>query len=153
MQALELKIPPLAVGFIIGTLMWLAKSAVPAFGFEFPGRRVLAMCISAAGVFVIAMGIVSFRRAKTTVNPMQPHTASTLVVSGIYQWTRNPMYLGFFLIMVGWAMFLSNVLAFLFLPGFVLYMNRFQIEPEERALASLFGAAFESYRTRVRRWL
>ena len=153
MQALELKIPPLAIGFIIGTLMWLANRAVPAFGFEFPGRRVLAMTVGAAGAIIIAMGIVSFRRAKTTVNPMQPHTASTLVVSGIYQWTRNPMYLGFFLIMVGWAMFLSNVLAFLLLPAFVLYMNRFQIEPEERALASLFGAAFESYRTRVRRWL
>jgi protein-S-isoprenylcysteine O-methyltransferase Ste14 len=63
------------------------------------------------------------------------------------------MYLGFLLILIGWAILLSNVLAFVFLVAFVLYMNRFQIEPEERMLASLFGPAFESYRSRVRRWL
>lgn len=153
MQALELKVPPLAVGFIIGALMWLSKRVAPAFGFEFPGRRLLAMTISAAGIIIIALGIASFRRAKTTVNPMKPDTSSTLVVSGIYQRTRNPMYLGFFLVLVGWATLLSNVLAFLFLPAFVLYMNRFQIEPEERALASLFGEVFVSYRARVRRWI
>jgi protein-S-isoprenylcysteine O-methyltransferase Ste14 len=152
-QALELKVPPLAVGFIIGALMWLSKRVVPVFGFEFPGRRLLAMLISAAGIIIIAMGIVSFRRAKTTVNPMKPDTSSTLVVSGIYRRTRNPMYLGFLLVLVGWATLLSNVLAFLFLPAFVLYLNRFQIEPEERALASLFGEAFASYRARVRRWI
>jgi protein-S-isoprenylcysteine O-methyltransferase Ste14 len=63
------------------------------------------------------------------------------------------MYLGFFLILIGWAIFLSHALSVLLLPAFVWYMNRFQIEPEERALASLFGEAFEAYRTRVRRWL
>ena len=99
------------------------------------------------------MGFASFRRAKTTVNPMKPDSASSLVVSGIYDLTRNPMYLGFLVILVGWAFFLSNALGFIFLPLFVLYMNRFQIEPEERALASVFGEAFASYRSRVRRWL
>ena len=153
MQALELKIPPLAVGLIIGALMWLAMRVIPALGFGFPGRHLVAMSVSAAGVFIIALGIVSFRRADTTVNPMKPDTASTLVVSGIYHTTRNPMYLGFFFVLIGWAIFLSNVLAFALLPLFILYMNRFQIEPEERALASLFGQAFESYRSSVRRWL
>jgi protein-S-isoprenylcysteine O-methyltransferase Ste14 len=153
MQALELKIPPLAVGLIVGTLMWLAGRVAPGLGFGFPGRHLVAMSVGAAGACIIALGIVSFRRAATTVNPMKPDTASTLVVSGIYQMTRNPMYLGFFLILIGWAIFLSNVAAFMPLPLFVLYMNRFQIEPEERALASLFGQAFESYRSSVRRWL
>ena len=153
MQALELKVPPLAVGFIIGALMWLAKRIVPAMSVEFPGRRPLAITIGVAGAIIIILGVASFRRAKTTVNPMKPDTSSTLVVSGIYQRTRNPMYLGFLLILVGLAIHLSNVLAFMFLPAFVLYMNRFQIEPEERALGSLFGPAFESYRLRVRRWL
>ena len=154
MQMLELKIPPLAVGLIIGALMWLAKKQVaPALEFGFPGRHLVAMSVIAAGAFIIAMGIVSFRRADTTVNPMKPESSSTLVVSGIYQRTRNPMYLGFLLILVGWATLLSNVVAFMLLPLFILYMNRFQIEPEERALASLFGDAFESYRSRVRRWI
>jgi protein-S-isoprenylcysteine O-methyltransferase Ste14 len=75
------------------------------------------------------------------------------VRSGVYSFTRNPMYLGFLLVLVGWATFLSNALAFLILPAFILYMNRFQIEPEERALASLFAEEFVAYKSRVRRWL
>jgi protein-S-isoprenylcysteine O-methyltransferase Ste14 len=153
MQALELKIPPLAVGVILGGLMWLIRSAAPALTVPFPGRQVIAGVAVIAGTMVIGLGILSFRRAKTTVNPMKPDSASSLVVSGIYGMTRNPMYLGFFVILIGWAIFLSNALAFVCLPLFILYMNRFQIQPEERALASLFGEDFAAYRLRVRRWL
>jgi len=99
------------------------------------------------------LGIVSFRQARTTVNPMKPDTTSSLVVSGIYRWTRNPMYLGFLLVLLGWALFLSNALAFVLLPAVIFYMDRFQIEPEERALHSLFGQQFVIYTSRVRRWL
>jgi protein-S-isoprenylcysteine O-methyltransferase Ste14 len=97
--------------------------------------------------------VVSFRRAKTTVNPMTPDAASSLVVSGIYRYTRNPMYLGFLLILTGWAALLSNMLALAVLPAFVVFMNRFQISPEERVLASLFPVDYAEYRARVRRWL
>lgn len=153
MRFLELKIPPLAVGLIVGGLMWLAKRAAPALSFAFSGRQAVAIIVAIAGATIIGIGIVSFSRAKTTVNPMKPDSASSLVVSGIYGRTRNPMYLGFFVILIGWAIFLSNALAFACLPLFILYMNRFQIEPEERALASLFGETFTAYRSRVRRWL
>ena len=63
------------------------------------------------------------------------------------------MYLGLLVILLGWAIFLANALAFVLLPAFILYMNRFQIEPGERALASLFGQEFVSYKSCVRRWL
>ena len=98
-------------------------------------------------------GIVSFVRARTTVNPMKPESSSTLIVSGIYGLTRNPMYLGLLLILIGWAVFISNILAFVVLPAFVIYINRFQIDPEERALASRFRDDFVQYASRVRRWL
>ena len=98
-------------------------------------------------------GIVSFRRAKTTVNPMKPDSTSSLVVSGIYRYTRNPMYLGFLLVLLGWAAFLSNVAALAFLPAFVVYMNRFQIRPEERVLASLFPHDCSGIPAKVRRWI
>lgn len=133
--------------------MWLAKQVAPALSVAFPGRHLVATVVAVAGAIIIGLGILSFRRANTTVHPMKPDTSSSLVVSGIYHVTRNPMYLGFFLILIGWAILLSNLLSFVLLPAFVLYMNRFQIEPEERALASLFGPAFESYRSSVRRWL
>jgi protein-S-isoprenylcysteine O-methyltransferase Ste14 len=83
---------------------------------------------------------------------MKPDAASSLVVSGIYRYTRNPMYAGFLLILLGWAAFLSNILALIVLPAFVLYMNRFQILPEERVLTTLFADEYTEYLARVRRW-
>jgi protein-S-isoprenylcysteine O-methyltransferase Ste14 len=84
---------------------------------------------------------------------MKPASASVLVDGGIYRLTRNPMYLGFLVVLLGWAIFLSNIVAFLLLPAFVYYMNRFQIKPEEKALVARFGQTFTAYKTRVHRWL
>ena len=153
MHVLELKVPPVGVVLVMAALMWLVSGAVPAFGFVFPARDLFAVSLAVAGAVTSAMGVASFWRARTTVNPMKPDSASSLVVSGIYARSRNPMYLGLLVALVGWAIYLSNALAFLLLPAFILYMNRFQIEPEERALASLFGQEFAAYKSRVRRWL
>jgi protein-S-isoprenylcysteine O-methyltransferase Ste14 len=153
MHVLELKVPPVALVFLVAALMWLVSWAMPAFEFEFPSGDVLAVSVAVAGAIISGLGIVSFRQARTTVNPMKPDSASSLVVSGIYRLTRNPMYLGFLSVLFGWAIFLSNALAFVFLPVFVLYMNRFQIKPEEKALRTLFGPQFVMYAARVRRWL
>ena len=153
MQGLELKVPPLALVLLASGLMWWIAWAAPAFEFAFPARRIYAMVAIVAGIVVAGMGMFSFRKAQTTVNPMKPDSSSALVVTGIYRLTRNPMYLGFLWILFGWGIFLSNALAFLVLPGVVLYINRFQIEPEERALTRLFGQAFVTYAKQVRRWI
>lgn len=153
MQGLELKVPPVALVLLAGGCMWVVAWAAPAFGFAFSARFVSAIGVVAIGIAIAGVGVVSFKRAKTTVNPMKPDSSSALVVTGIYRLTRNPMYLGILLLLIGWGIFLSNVLALLVLPGFVLYMNRFQIEPEERALTRLFGQAFVTYRSQVRRWI
>ena len=84
---------------------------------------------------------------------MQPAKTTSLVAGGVYRFTRNPMYLGLLLVLAGWAVFLSNALAFALLPAFIAYIGRFQIAPEERALAAKFGTEYEAYRTEVRRWL
>jgi protein-S-isoprenylcysteine O-methyltransferase Ste14 len=154
MHVLELKVPPVAVVLLMAALMWLVARAAPAFELAFPLRGLLAVGLAIAGVVASLSGVVSFRRAKTTVNPMKPDSSSSLVSSGVYALTRNPMYLGFLLVLAGWAVFLSNVFGLLLLlPVFVFYMNRFQIEPEKKALAILFGPAFIAYQSRVRRWL
>lgn len=153
MNILELKIPPVALGVIVALLMWLTSWATPAFGFEFPGRVLTSAGLVLLGAVASISGVVSFRRARTTVNPRAPGSTSSLVVAGIYKFTRNPMYLGFLLALIGWAVFLSNVFALALVPAFVLYMNRFQIHPEERALASLFAQDFAVYKARVRRWV
>jgi len=102
---------------------------------------------------VAVAGVLEFRRARTTVNPTTPQAATSMVRSGIYRHTRNPMYLGMLLVLAAWAAWLANPAALAVLPAFFLYMNRFQIEPEERILAGLFAGEFDAYRRSVRRWL
>lgn len=150
---LELKVPPVALVLLTGALMWLGARSVPRLGFSLSGRPYIAIGTALLGALVSILGVVSFKRAKTTVNPMKPESASSLVVAGIYRVTRNPMYLGMLLILLAWAAWLSNALAFPPVPLFVLYMNVFQIRPEERALEARFGPEFVAYQKQVRRWI
>lgn len=152
-NVLELKVPPLLVVLATAGLMWLVARIAPGFAFEFSARDIFLIGFILAGIAISALGFFSFKRAGTTVNPMKPDSSSTLVDTGIYKLTRNPMYLGFLLVLIAWAIFLANWLSFLLLPLFILYMNRFQIEPEERALASIFGKEFADYQMKVRRWI
>jgi protein-S-isoprenylcysteine O-methyltransferase Ste14 len=109
--------------------------------------------IALAGIALRAR-VTSFRRAQTTVDPTRPAKASALVVGGVYRLSRNPMYLGFLLLLLAWGVYLSHLPSLLLAPlAFVLYLNRFQITPEERALESLFGDEYRAYKREVRRWL
>jgi protein-S-isoprenylcysteine O-methyltransferase Ste14 len=153
MRSLELKVPPPAVALVIAVLMWLLSLAAPALTFVIPARTLIAIILAVAGIGTAIAGVATFARAKTTVNPTTPERSSSLVSWGIYKVTRNPMYLGLLLVLTGWAIFLSNPLPFLFLPIYMLYINHFQIAPEERALTSLFGREFAAYQSRVRRWI
>ena len=148
-----LKLPPVALVVIVAALMWLAARGTPTLDFFVPAKYLLAVSLATIGAVICVSGVVSFRRAKTTVNPMNPSSTTSLVVFGIYKYTRNPMYLGLLLVLLGWAAFLSNVAALAFLPAFIVYLTRFQIVPEEHVLASLFPDEYPAYRSRVRRWL
>ena len=153
MRVLELKVPPPIVALVTAVLMWLISRSLPVFAFVFPARNAFAIGLVAAGFIIGILGVVTFRRAKTTVNPTKPQSSSSLVSWGVYRVTRNPMYLGGLLILIGWAIFLSKPIAFLFLPGYILYINLFQIVPEERVLTTLFGPDFIAYKSCARRWL
>ena len=153
MNALDLKIPPLVLVLVLAGAMWFAARELPSLAFSLPWRDSLAVTVFGGGILVILAGLYEFQKAKTTFNPMTPDAASSVVTSGIYRVSRNPMYLGFLLVLTGWAIFLSHVLPFLVLPVFVLYMNRFQILPEERALSAKFGEGYDRYKQAARRWL
>lgn len=155
MHRLELRIPPLAVAAFFAMLMVTVTHLVPVAFIHLPGQLSLTMALLLAltGACVAASGVIAFRRHQTTVNPLTPEQSSTLVVSRIYRFSRNPMYLGFFLGLCGWSLYLRNGIAALLLPFFIAYMGRFQIQPEERALSKRFGAQFTAYQQQVRRWL
>lgn len=152
LNALELKVPPVALIFLFAILMWLA-SAYSLLFIQMPWRSAIALLFCTLGLGISLAGVLAFRQSKTTVNPLTPEATTAIVTSGIYRFSRNPMYLGLLFALLGWAVYLSHVLAFALLPPFVMYMNRFQIEPEERALAEKFPLEFTAYIRSVRRWL
>ena len=147
------RFPPLAVATSFGIATWVVASTLPALRCDFIGRRPIALGLFALGVAISLAGVIAFRRARTTTNPLRPDAASALVVTGIYTRTRNPMYLGFVLMLLAWCAWLAHPVTLLGIPGFVAWMNRFQIPAEERAIGALFGAEFERYCARVRRWI
>jgi protein-S-isoprenylcysteine O-methyltransferase Ste14 len=153
MQALELRIPPLVLVAAAGLSMWLLRDTTPELRLAFYGQNFAAASLAFIGLFFCLAGVLAFRRANTTTNPMTPVATSSLVTSGLYQITRNPMYVGFVLLLLGWGVFLGNPLAVLVIGAFIWYLTRFQVIPEERALRSMFGAQYESYCRDVRRWI
>lgn len=152
MRALELRIPPVVVVLVFAAAMTALAYAVPAT-VRIPAKAAVVLALVLSGALIAWAGVAAFRRHKTTANPFTPERASALVATGIYRFSRNPMYLGLLLALAGWSVYLANWASALLLPAFVAYMNRSQIRPEERALAERFGPQFLNYSRSVRRWL
>jgi protein-S-isoprenylcysteine O-methyltransferase Ste14 len=152
-SAIYNKLPPPLLMVIVGIAMWFIAKASPAIEMGGALRWSLVGVFAVIGFLMAAFGIRSFARADTTINPVDIDAASSLVTTGIYAYTRNPMYVSLTSLLLAWASYLQTPMALLGPLAFVLYITRFQIMPEERALGRLFGAAYEAYRGRVRRWL
>lgn len=150
---LDRRVPPLIVMAAIGLAMAGAARLVPALDLDWPWLDPAAWLVGAVGCILAGSGVYEFGKAKTTRDPRQGAAASTLVVGGFYRATRNPMYLGMLLLLVAWGAWLANLGALATIVIFVLYMNRFQIEPEERYLQGRFGEDYRAYARRVRRWI
>jgi protein-S-isoprenylcysteine O-methyltransferase Ste14 len=148
---LELRIPPPVVLIVVACGMWALSKLWPVLAL--PAARAVGIALMLAGFALNITGVVTVRRAKTTFNPLRPDTTTALVSTGVFGVSRNPMYLGMLVILLGWAVHLFSPPALLGPVVFVLYINRFQIVPEERTLQGLFGASFTDYTAKVRRWL
>lgn len=153
MQFLELKVPPVPLAAVFAAVMFGLSLLAPVATVTLPGHTYIAVALALVGVAIALSGVVAFRAHRTTVNPLAPSASAVIVSSGVYRFSRNPMYFGFLLALTGWVVYLSNVLAALLLPAFVAYMSRFQIKPEERALLEKFGPPFAQYMAAVRRWV
>ena len=151
MKNLELKIPPVGVWFICALTMWGIARLLP-FG-ALPHLSALAIAVAGIGVGVGLGALWSFRKARTTVNPLDPSQTTHFVSEGVYQLSRNPMYVGLACCLLAWAIWLSYLLTWIGIPLFIAYMTRFQIIPEERVLKLKFGKGYENYCLKVRRWL
>ncbi len=151
-HTLDTRIPPPLVGLSAALLMWALNGWWP-LEFESVWRMPLALLLVAVGAGLDLAGLWAFRRAHTTINPLKPQRTSALVSSGVYRFTRNPMYLGMLCLLLAWAVYLGQPWTLLGPVAFVAYITRFQILPEERAIRARFGTEFDAYCARVRRWL
>lgn len=153
MKALTLKIPPLLLVLLFGLFMWFTARQAWLYNIDSPWRLLPALVLAVAGPIFILAGVVAFQRAATTIHPMKPENTTTLVQHAIFRFSRNPMYLGFFMLLMAWGLWLGNVVGLLVGLLFIPCMNQLQIRPEEAALAKRFGAEFTEYCRHVRRWL
>ncbi len=150
---MKLLVPPVVQVIVSAIAMWVLKKQFPLLDFALTHRRLIASALIASGLIITVIAVADFGKAKTTVNPTTPSQANTLIIGGLYRFSRNPMYLGFLMILSGWAVGLGNLAVIGILMVFVWYMTVFQIKPEEQALGEKFGADYEAYRESVRRWI
>ena len=152
-STLETKIPPPVYGLLTALLIWWLNQWLPAWALLPAALKIPGMVLMVGGFSLDLLALKQFTGKHTTLNPLSPEKASTIVISGIYRYTRNPMYLGLLIALSGWCFYLGNLAGFLCLPLFVLILTRMQILPEERILSDKFGEPYIDYLKQVRRWI
>jgi len=150
---MKLRIPPLLQVAIFALTSWALAALVPQASISLSSLSLVAIGLLVIGSAILLAAVLDFLRNKTTVNPLELDQAQKLVVSGLFRFTRNPMYLGMALILFAWALYLANALAIIGPVLFVASITVLQIKPEEEALGKIFGQDYAEYRKRVRRWL
>ncbi len=153
MSFLDHKIPPPVIALACAGLAWALARHASGFSFEVPALLPIAALLVLTGLALDLSGLLAFRRAKTTVNPLSPDRSTSIVQDGPYAFTRNPMYLGMALVLLGFCAYLENPLSVLAVAVFVAYLTYFQIIPEERLLLRKFGESYARYSKSVRRWI
>ena len=153
LSKLETKVPPLVVLLGCMAIAWMLGYGLPGRPIEPPFQGAIIVLLIAAGLYLNLAPKRAFNRAETTVNPLYPENASTLVTDGLYRWTRNPMYLGQAVLLTAWVVFVDRPGAWIAVPLFVAYITRLQIMPEEIMLHRRFPGVYVSFCERTRRWI
>ena len=145
MLSLDHKIPPPVIALICAALAWILAHLTPGLSYLVPARIPIIVLLVLIGLALDISGLMSFRKAKTTFNPLAPGRSKSIVQNGPYQFTRNPMYLGLVFNLLGLCVYVSNPFTLVAIVVFVAYITRFQIIPYERILLSQFGDSYAQY--------
>jgi len=148
---IKTKFPPPLVALMSGFLIKYTKSIFPII--EIKNKFIFGSFMIISGLIIILSAIILFKKYKTTITPLKPSKATKLIVNGVYKISRNPMYLGLLLVLIGVGIMLNPIGGIFFIPLFILYLNYFQIIPEENAMIQLFKGEFLKYKRNVRRWI
>ena len=147
---MKAKIPPPVIAIACIVINYLSTLLITSFTFS--NQRAIGGVILMFGFFIAISAVSLFRKNRTTINPMKPEDTTTLITTGIFFYTRNPMYLGLLLIVISTLMFFVPWFGLIVVCFFIWYINTYQIQPEEEALQKLFGDQFTEYSKKVRRW-
>ena len=147
-MSLDTKIPPSIVTIIILLIIYFFD--LNEYNLNTDIISIITLFI---GLIFIISAVIEFINRKTTVNPTKPHKTTTLVITGTYKITRNPMYLGMLLIIISFAFYKASIISLILIPLFIFYLNKFQIEPEEFEMRKKFGKEYEDYCKKVDRWI
>ena len=150
---MKLRIPPVLQYFLCGALAITVSYLVPGLSYDNSILKILAYVIGLAGILLLLMAVAAFLKARTTVNPHKPETASKLVTTGLYRISRNPMYLAMAMLLVAGTILLGNWAAFMGPVVFIALVTHLQIMPEEEVLRKQFGEIYLSYCQQTRRWI
>ncbi|MAN35284.1 MAG: isoprenylcysteine carboxyl methyltransferase [Candidatus Marinimicrobia bacterium] len=150
---MKLLIPPPIQALLSAIMMCLISRYFTHANFSLNGINIFALIFLIIAAIIIILSMYKFKKIKTTISPLRPNKTSSLVKSGIYEYTRNPMYLGLLLMLFSIALFLKNFISFLIIPLFILFITKNQILPEEEALENIFGEEYKNYKNKVRRWI
>ena len=151
---MHLRIPPPIVALIGVLLIFLSKDYILILYLHPYLQNTLSILFLVIGFVIILSATKEFKKSNTTVNPMKPETSTSLVTSGIFKYTRNPMYLGLSSILLASCFYFSSLLGIIvYVPFFILYITVFQIIPEEEVMKSLFNDEYLDYCSKVRRWI
>ena len=145
------KIPPPIITLICGLGIYFSRPLFPKYNYI--SIDIIAASFLLLGIIILITAVLSFKRQSTTVSPLQPEKASYLVVSGIFKYSRNPMYLGMLLILISMTIKFNFVGGILIIFAFITFITKFQIIPEETALERLFGKEFTGYKKKTKRWI
>ena len=148
---IKTKFPPPLVALTFGFLINYTKNIFPKI--EIKNEIIFGSFMIISGLIIILSAIILFKKYQTNITPLNPSNATKLITDGIYNFSRNPMYLGLLLMLVGISIILNLTGGFFFILLFILYINLFQIIPEENAMVDLFKDEFLEYKKNVRRWI
>ena len=145
------KIPPPIVTLAFGLMIYFSRNIFPDINNII--FYILSLFFIILGPFILICAVRSFKAEQTTINPININNASSLVISGVFKYSRNPMYLGMVFILLALSFRFNLVGGILFTSIFIMYITKFQIIPEEAAMKSIFGEDFNKYKNKTRRWI
>ena len=146
-----LKIPPPLLVLILVISNYFSSKKIDVI--HIPNQDLVSIVIFLIGILILIIPVSKFIKSKTTIDPIKFKKVNKLVTSGIYKYSRNPMYLGLLMILISSSIFYLNIYSITTPFFFYWWITKFQIKREEIFLTDKFGKEYLSYKTKTRRWI